>query len=130
MQIWQHPPELRDQRALRAWIYRVARNQYLQYRRRAGLTTVPLEESDAAEVADWSCPGPEVHLAREALCRAVQEAIVQLSDPYREVIVLHNLQGLSLAQVAEVLQLPLGTVKSRRAKAFARLRELLQETVR
>jgi RNA polymerase sigma-70 factor (ECF subfamily) len=130
MRIWQHPPELRDGRALRGWIYRVARNEYLQYRRRAGLTTVPFEEGEAVEAADWSRPGPEVHLAREALCRAVQEAIVQLAGPYREVIVLHNLQGLSLPQVAEVMQIPLGTVKSRRAKAFARLRELLQETVR
>ena len=60
---------------------------------------------------------------------AVQSALARLPDGYREVVVLHNLEGLSLAQVAEVLAIPKGTVKSRRAKALSLLRHLLQEVM-
>ena len=128
--LWQHPPERRGEHPLRAWIYRVARNEYLQHRRRAGLETVALEE--CAEVADETMPPPEVKLAREALGQAVRAAVEKLPDLYREVVVLHNLEDLPLAQVALVLEIPVGTVKSRRAKAFVALRTLLaeQETAR
>jgi RNA polymerase sigma-70 factor (ECF subfamily) len=127
MQIWQHPPELRGGPALRAWVFRIARNQYLQHRRRAGLDTVAFDASAGAGSADPTAPDPQIHLERDALRRAVRSAVERLPDHYREVIVLHNLEGLSLAQIAEVLETPVGTVKSRRAEAFARLRHLLQE---
>ncbi len=128
--LWQHPPERRGEHPLRAWIYQVARNEYLQHRRRAGLETVPFDE--CAEVADQTTPPPEVKLAREALGQAVRAAVEKLPELYREVVVLHNLEGLALAQVAAVLEIPVGTVKSRRAKAMATLRTLLaeQETAR
>ena len=127
MQIWQHPPELRNERALKAWVYRVARNEYLQHRRRAGLDTVVLEDSTDASRADGAAPNPQRQHERDAFRSAVRAAVGKLPDHYREVIVLHNLEGLSLAQIAEVLEIPEGTVKSRRAKAFSKLRHLLQE---
>jgi RNA polymerase sigma-70 factor (ECF subfamily) len=73
-----------------------------------------------------------VKLAREALGQAVRAALEKLPELYREVVVLHNLEDLPLAQVALVLEIPVGTVKSRRAKAFVALRTLLaeQETAR
>ncbi len=125
MQIWQHPPEARGEGVLRVWVYRIARNQYLQHRRRAGLETVALD--DAEDSVDLSVPGPELRLEHEELCRAVHEAVEKLPDHYREVIVLHNLEGLALDQVSAVLDIPIGTVKSRRAKAFRKLRELLKQ---
>jgi RNA polymerase sigma-70 factor (ECF subfamily) len=125
MQVWQHPPEVRGETALRAWVYRIARNQYLQHRRRAGLETVALVDAD--DTADLSTPGPDLRLEQAELCRAVRGAVEKLPDHYREVIVLHNLEGLSLDQVSAVLDIPTGTVKSRRAKAFKKLRELLQQ---
>jgi RNA polymerase sigma-70 factor (ECF subfamily) len=125
MQIWQHPPEVRGEGALRAWVYKIARNQYLQHRRRAGLETVALDGAD--DTADLSTPGPELHLEHEEQFRAVHVVVEKLPDHYREVIVLHNLEGLSLDQVSAVLDIPIGTVKSRRAKAFRKLRELLQQ---
>jgi len=127
MQIWQHPPEVRGDRALKAWVYRVARNQYLQHRRRAGLDTVALDDCPEFAQTDCASASPQLTLEREQLREAVRGALARLPDGYREVIVLHNLEGLSLAQVAEVLAIPRGTVKSRRAKAFSLLRHLLQE---
>jgi len=127
MRIWQHPPELRNQRALKAWVFRVARNEYLQQRRRAGLDTVTFEECGEAVQVDSGSPSPQQSLERKDLCRAVRDAVEKLPDECREAIVLHNLEHLSLAQTAEVLGVPIGTVKSRRARAFSTLRHLLQE---
>ena len=127
MQIWQHPPELRNERALKAWVFRVARNEYLQHRRRAGIDTVVLQDCAEASRADATAPDPQLQLERDALRRAVRAAVDKLPDYYREVIVLHNLEGLSLGQIADVLEIPEGTVKSRRAKALSKLRHLLQE---
>ena len=127
MRIWQHPPELRSQRALKAWVFRVARNEFLQHRRRAGLDTVGFGDCAEAETGDPAAPDPQMSLEREDLRRAVRGAVEKLPDHYREVIVLYNLDGLSLAQIAEVLEIPVGTVKSRRAKALSMLRHLLQE---
>jgi len=124
VKVWQHPPEARGERAMKAWIYRIARNEYLQYRRRAGLTTVALEECAENAVMD-TAPAPQVELERRDSSDRVHDAVEGLPDLYREVIVLHNLEGLSLRQVAAALEVPLGTVKSRRARAFERLRGLL-----
>jgi len=127
MRMWEHPPELRGERALNAWVFRVARNEFLQHRRRAGLATVTLEDSAGVESASEPSSDPQIRLEREDLRRAVRGAVEKLPDHYREVVVLHNLEGLSLTQIAEVLEIPVGTVKSRRAKALSMLRHLLQE---
>jgi RNA polymerase sigma-70 factor (ECF subfamily) len=130
VQIWRHLPEVRSEKAVRVWVYRVARNTYLQDRRRTGLDTVSLEDCGEAEPAGPPEAQPDLRVERDELRRLVQAAVADLPDAYREVIVLHNLEDLSLAQVGDVLQVPVGTVKSRRARAFRRLRELLQEVAR
>ena len=127
MRIWLHLPKLRSERALKAWVFRVARNEYLQHRRRAGLDTVALEDCAEASRADATTPDPQLQLELKDLRRAVRGAVEKLPDHYREVIVLHNLEGISLAQIADVLEIPEGTVKSRRAKAVSKLRHLLHE---
>jgi len=129
VQVWRHPPEFRGERALRAWVYRVARNEYLQHQRRPSLETIALDESTEASAVEPPRFDPQLRLERQELVRAVRGALGRLPDTYREVIVLHNLEGFSLEQVASVLGIPKGTVKSRRAKGFALLRGLLAEEV-
>lgn len=123
---WRSIGELRSRRAARVWIYRVARNQFLQHRRRSEVETVPLDDPTAADVASGALDS-QAHLERTALREAVKRALRSLNEEQREVIILGNLEGLSLAQVAQVLDVPIGTVKSRRARAFAALRRLLAE---
>jgi len=123
--LWRHPPNLEAGGSLRAWMFKVALNVYRQQARRHAVETVPLSE------AEEDVPDPEseplVVLEREELCRAVQEAVARLPERYRAVILLHNLQGLTLTEVAQALEIPVGTVKSRLATAFARLRKSLRE---
>ena len=127
LKIWRHPPELRGERPLKAWVFKVARNEFLQHQRRSGLHTVALEENTETQEAASAGTDPAIGLEREALCHVVQSAVERLPAVYREVIVLHNMEGLPLARVAEVLGIPQGTVKSRRAKALSLLRHMLRE---
>jgi RNA polymerase sigma-70 factor (ECF subfamily) len=127
VQIWRHPPELRGERALKAWVYRVARNEYLQHQRRARVQTVPIDDCEETEAA--GSPDPQLRLERDELSRRVRGAVDRLPDACREVIVLHNMDDLSLAEVARVLEIPEGTVKSRRARAFVLLRDMLAREV-
>ena len=129
VQIWRHPPQLRGNGALRAWVYRIARNECLQHQRRSGVQTVPLDDDVAAVQADHDARDPHIMLEREALHRAVRVAVARLPDACREAIVLHHMEGLSFAQAAQVLGVPKGTVQSRCAKAFALLRNTLAAEV-
>jgi len=129
VQAWQNIDGLRSESAAQAWLYRIARNQFLQHARRAQLPTVPLDECIDRAAPARARIQPERAAERADLCQAVQEALQSLPEGYREVIVLHNVEHLSLAQVARVLELPVGTVKSRRARAFNMLRHQLASEV-
>jgi len=129
VQIWRHPPQPRGDRPLRAWVYRIARNEFLQHRRGAGFETITLGDHDDAYEGHGDCPDPQIRLEQKDLCQAVQSALHRLPELYREVIVLHNMESLPLSGVAQVLGVPEGTVKSRRAKAFALLRNMLADEV-
>ena len=129
MQVWQHLADMRDPKAARAWVYRIARNEFLQHRRRTTGDTVAFEDCNLDDRAALEALSPQLNLEREELQAAVRLAVDRLTDPHREVIVLHNLEGLSLRQIAQILNVPVGTVKSRRAKAFQALRDSLGKEV-
>jgi RNA polymerase sigma-70 factor (ECF subfamily) len=63
---------------------------------------------------------------REELRRRVREAMLQLPEPFREVLVLRHLEEMSVGEVAAVTGVSEGTVKSRHFRALARLREILE----
>jgi len=130
VQVWRHLEELRRERAARAWVYQVARNEYLQHCRRSGLETVSLDDCEEADLAGWTGMESYVEFERQWICQAVRGAADRLPAGYREVISLHSLEGLSISQVAQVLGIPEGTVKSRLSKAFALLRKMLAAEVK
>jgi RNA polymerase sigma-70 factor, ECF subfamily len=127
LKIWKHPPELRSEQALKAWVYKVARNEFLQNQRRRGLTLIAWEDCEEAEVFAGVNREAQIRLEREELARLIQGAVEKLPGALKEVIVLHNLEGLSVQQMAEVLGIPAGTIKSRRAKAISHLRQMLAD---
>ena len=107
----------------RALLFRLARNACADSRRRRGVPPV----AAPPEAAD---PGPGTAQAVEALQRAAElrRAMVRLTPPQREVVVLTHFEGLTYAEVARVLQVPVGTVCSRAAAAFRALRRHLAES--
>jgi RNA polymerase sigma-70 factor (ECF subfamily) len=71
-------------------------------------------------------PGPDARTAALEEGKLVREAVLQLPDIYRTVIVLRHYEDMKLAKIAEVLEIPEGTVNSRMAEALARLSRILQ----
>ncbi len=110
--------------ALGTWIYRVAMNHCLDHRRKRKLETLPLNEEITLATQDWH-HDPSASADKQELSERVEAALNRLSPAHRDVIVLHELQGLTYQEVAAALNLPVGTVKSRLSNAFRRLRDLL-----
>jgi RNA polymerase sigma-70 factor, ECF subfamily len=82
-------------------------------------------EDGAEEPADAG-PAPDARAADREEGELVRQALMRLPEIYRAVLVLRHYEGLKLAQIAEVLEIPEGTVNSRMAEALARLGRLLE----
>jgi RNA polymerase sigma-70 factor (ECF subfamily) len=72
---------------------------------------------------------PSERLEREERCRQVRQAISQLADEHRVVLVLREMDGCCYETIAEILDLPVGTVRSRLHRARMQLREHLKEVL-
>jgi RNA polymerase sigma-70 factor (ECF subfamily) len=117
----------------KAWIFRILRNTYLSSR--SGLAasrTVALDEELAegttARVPEGAIDRetPELNLMRLADRAALEDAMHQLAPPLLEVILLCDVEEMKYREIAAVLEIPLGTVMSRIARARAALRTNLE----
>ena len=112
------------------WLYRIVVNVSLDLLRRRARQPEPLVMPDdeagerEVEIAD-EAPDPLTEVERGERQAAVLRALHRLSDDHRTVLVLFDLNGLAYEEIAEVLQVPLGTVKSRLNRARLALREAL-----
>ena len=122
--VYQSAASFRGRSSAGTWIYRVAMNHCLEFRRKRRIESVPLEEETALPFMD-ARDDPLEQAGRSEMRRRVDTAISCLSPVHRDVVVLHELQGLTYQEVAAALDVPVGTVKSRLSNAFRKLRELL-----
>ena len=111
----------------RAWIFRILRNTFLTSRTGLKATsTVQLDEDEEkVRTVAITTDTPETVLLGALDEKAVREAIGELPIPYREVILLCELEELSYREIAEALSIPIGTVMSRLSRARNVLREKL-----
>jgi len=115
------------------WLYKIAVNFCLMYKRKKG-KTVSLDSpvnSDSGEeikreLPDWSIT-PEVSTENIELRKKLEGAISMLSEEYKSVIILHDIQGLSNKEVSRILNISIPAVKSRVHRARLFLREKLSE---
>ncbi len=115
------------------WLHRVVVNTFLDMRKRSkGRQNVSLEEqleldgdTLTRQIEDTS-PGPEELVEKEEREEVLQKAIAQLPPERRILIVLYHFENLSYEEIAQMLNLPVGTVKSRLNRARLALREILQ----
>ncbi len=115
-------PRYRHKAAFSTWLHRIAVNAALDLvRRRPQVPPVPLE--DVALPAPVGNPEPEAE--RSELQRRVHQALRRLATDHRVIIVLRDLQGLAYEEIADVLRIPVGTVRSRLSRARDALRVLL-----
>jgi RNA polymerase sigma-70 factor (ECF subfamily) len=111
------------------WLYKIASNlciDLLRSRKSKGALSLDVELEEGREpAADRSC-SPEDAAVRGAVSEIVQKAVMNLPERYRIVVVMRHLQGMSVEEIANQLELPSGTVKTH----LFRAREMLRERLR
>ena len=117
--------QYRHPRPFKAWLYAIATNIARDHYKRADVRrTTALTESDASGVDPIGAWEDDLLAGEQS--RRVIEAVQRLPDHQREAIVLRYVQMLSLADIAEALDVPIGTVKSRLSLGLKRLREVME----
>jgi RNA polymerase sigma-70 factor (ECF subfamily) len=122
---------------LRTWLYRIAvnqaRNRWRWWRRRRRGSTVSLDATDethelplATRLVDEHAPDPEARTLSHEREEILLAAVRQLARPYREAVVLRDVEGLSYEEVAAALDISVGTVKSRLSRGRTELRRKLE----
>jgi len=117
------------------WAFRIAVNLTLNYCKRkatVGFSSMDAAADDqgtqtmAALLTDEKSPDPAQVAQNRELCSLIQLAVSRLDEDYRTVIVLRDIEGMDYAQIADVIGVELGTVKSRLSRARAALRQILE----
>lgn len=118
---------------LKAWLFTILHNTYRNMRRHDGRSPVDvdseaLSRAIEARAADDAAGGqtPEQILTRAALDRDLQEALDGLPEPFRQAVWLRDVEELAYADIARVVDAPIGTVMSRISRGRRALYEALQ----
>jgi RNA polymerase sigma-70 factor (ECF subfamily) len=116
--------------AFYTWLYRIAMNMAatLRRRKRPVLSVDRAREATGREPIDLG-EGPTERLERQERQQQVRQAIAQLPEEYRAVVVLREIEGFCYETIAEILDLPIGTVRSRLHRARFQLRDQLKEVL-
>ena len=108
------------------WLVRVSRNLCIdEYRSRAREKAALLGEEPDPERTPDARPGPLQELAERELEKRVRRGLEKLSEDLRTAVILRDLQGLTYTEIAEALELPEGTVKSRIHRGRLELAQIL-----
>jgi RNA polymerase sigma-70 factor (ECF subfamily) len=123
LKVYRNLKSYEPQHALSTWLYRITVNTALDLRRRRR------PDARAEEIPDNlrdSGPSPHERAAEAQRSRLLHEALRRIPEHYRVPLLLSHVEGLPVEEVARVLELPEGTVKSR----LFRARAILKETIR
>jgi RNA polymerase sigma-70 factor (ECF subfamily) len=113
---------------IKPWLMAILRNVCrAEFARRAGTAVNDDADADAAEGSEplWqeALPSAETQMLRQGNTETIRRLVAALPDPFREAIVLREINDLSYRDIADVVGAPVGTVMSRLARARAMLRE-------
>jgi RNA polymerase sigma-70 factor (ECF subfamily) len=121
--------------SFKSWVMRIVTNNcYDELRRQKRRPTTPLEPvsedgEDIIESPEWlkdDNPSPEDMLESDELQNAIQQCLNKLKKDFRAVVIMIDIQGMDYQEASENVGLPLGTVKSRLARARGKMRDCLQ----
>jgi len=113
--------------SLKTWLYQIAISRCRNKRRRKWLQTLPLNQITNRYIADENAPTPAEVSSLNERQELVWEALGRLSPKLRETAVLRYYEGLTYAEIGEILSIPPKTAESRMRLAHKALRELLQD---
>ena len=129
---WQGLPFFRGDASFSTWLYRLASNACVDLLRREGRHRSAAgpslnDEEAAVDVAD-DAPSPHALAERAELRQQIEEGLSALPEEYRQVLILREMHQQTYDEIAEILSLDLGTVKSRINRGRKRLRKILLES--
>jgi RNA polymerase sigma-70 factor (ECF subfamily) len=132
-------PEFEGRSSFYTWAFRIAVNltlNYCQRNVRLGLRSLDSEDTEYSRqskqqllkelLADESYPDPAVMVQNKELYEIVIQSLMKLDSTHRAVIVLRDIEGMNYARIAEVLDIELGTVKSRLSRARNNLKKIIE----
>jgi RNA polymerase sigma-70 factor (ECF subfamily) len=124
IQTWLHLSSYRPQTSLRNWLYRIAVNATTDMlRKQKRILPNALEDLQLKDPQ----PSPEALFFMNEQAALVQKAVLSLPDASRAVLVLREYEGMSYHEIAEALEIPVGTVMSRLSYARKLLKEKLEQ---
>lgn len=130
---WKRLDTFRQDAAFYSWLYRIAMNAAISRKRKQKLPTSSLDqhiESTGTLPEDKSSDAaPEHLLESEERVRLVQQALQEISEEFRQPLVLKEIDGFSYEEIASVLNIPIGTVRSRIFRARKELTERLKRVL-
>lgn len=134
IRVYRNIKRLNDPAKFKGWLGRIATNLFYDELRKRKRVARPLSLDAPRRMNDgemnWEIasdgPSPDDRLATREFYDRLQSAIADLPEAFRTTIVLREIQGLAYEEIAEITQVSLGTVKSRIARARARLQSDLQ----
>lgn len=128
LRIHRHLEKFNGRSSLKTWIYRVALNHCRSKLGRRRIFTRPLADENAGEGVDLvdSRRDPEQRTLAHDTAARVAKALRELKPAFREAVMLRDLEGLSYDEIAEILKIRIGTVRSRIARGRDRLRTILE----
>jgi len=143
---WRALDSLESEAAFRAWIFRILHNTFVSGLRRAGarprLESLECDEAEEEEEVQFSIfeqmhqpfllwfSNPEQAFLDKLLREDLDRALASLPEHHRVVVVLSDLEELSYGEIAEALVIPVGTVRSRLARARGALQKILWQQAR
>lgn len=129
---WQGLPFFRGDASFSTWLYRLASNACVDLLRKEGRHQAAagpsLNDEDAVLELPDEAPTPHTLAERTELREQIEEGLAALPEEYREVLILREIHQQSYDEIAEILSLDLGTVKSRINRGRKRLRNFLLES--
>lgn len=110
---------------LRAWLFQILRNTFLTfYRRESRQLAVMVRETEDGTEEAWEVEAP---VGSVATVLDIERALGDLSEEFRSVLLLADLEGFALEEIAQIMDTPVGTVKSRLFRARRLLRRRLRD---
>ena len=116
---------------LKAWLYTILHNTWRNRRRDAARSRVEFDSDAVEQTADAAAgvaESPETLLLRATLSSDLQAALDGLGESFREVVWLRDVEELTYQEIADVLEIPIGTVMSRLSRGRKQLYQMLMQT--
>lgn len=124
--------KLRDEKKFVSWLYQVAinhcRNRYNKLQRKGFFSSDSIDDTDST-IQLSSGNSPEKELERNRTISIVRETIAAMPESEKEIILLRDIQELSYDEISAILDVPLGTVKSKLNRARSALKDRLKDII-